>query len=523
MTPDLKLVEHISQGHVGLLRDIRRGLEKESLRVGSDGLISQTQHPVALGSALTHDFITTDYSEALMELITPASSDPEQPFNMMRDIHAFVYQHLGDEVLWPASMPCGMRDESYIPIARYGSSHNGRMKEIYRLGLGYRYGRFMQTIAGVHYNFSLPDSFWEMFYDYTQSQNASQPIELQDFISQQYMGLIRNYLRTSWIIPYLFGASPALCESYLQGKKTHLDQLTPGTVYGRYATSLRMGDLGYSNKAQARLNITYNNVTDYINGLEHAISTPEPLYEKIGVIVDDEYRQLNANLLQIENEYYSTIRPKRVAHPGERPSMALRRGGIEYIEVRALDLNLFAAEGITREQSAFIDCLLLHNLLSSSEYISAREDSEIAENRRRVVEFGRHPDLRLIQDNREVSLRRLAFKLFDDLMPMAKLLDAAQDTNLHETVLNRYCCLIESPDDTLSGQIVSLIKQRGDGFFQFARFMAEEHATSLRNHDLSTAQEKTFTEEVSRSFEKQQQLEDNSVGSFADFLAAYYR
>ena len=518
MSPDDNLLDHISSGHVALLADIRRGLEKESLRVDNDGLISQTIHPQELGSALTHDFITTDYSEALMEFITPATKDPEQPFAMMRDIHAFVYQHMTDERLWPASMPCGMKDESYIPIARYGKSHNGRMKEIYRLGLGYRYGRFMQTIAGVHYNFSLPESFWDMMYDFKKASGTK-----QEFISTEYMGLIRNFLRTSWFIPYLFGASPALCESYLQGKKTHLDQLLPGTVYGRYATSLRMGDLGYSNNAQAHLNISYNNVSDYIDGLEHAISTPEPLYENIGVVVDGEYRQLNSNLLQIENEYYSTIRPKRVAMPGERPSMALRRGGVEYIEVRALDLNLYSPEGISREQSAFIDCLLLHNLLSPSQFITAREDSEIAENRRRVVEFGRHPDLRLIHNNREISLRRWAFQLFDEMMPIARLLDRAQDTNLHQNVLNDYCCVIESPEETLSGKIVRDIKERGDGFFQFARDMAFQHADFFRNHTLGEKTQQMFTAEVENSFAKQQELEENSSGSFEDFLAEYYR
>ena len=519
MYPDSKLLDHIaSNGHGQLLKGIKRGLEKESLRVSSEGLISQTPHPKVMGSALTHDFITTDYSEALMEFITPASDDPDEPFDMMCKIHSFVYEHLEDERLWPASMPCAMRDEAFIPIARYGSSHNGRMKEIYRLGLGHRYGRFMQTIAGVHYNFSLPQAFWDMMYDY-----HGETGDKQDFISTQYMGLIRNYLRNSWIIPYLFGASPAICESYLQGKKSHLDELVPGTVYGRYATSLRMSDLGYANNAQAHLNISYNNVTDYINGLEHAISTPEPLYEKIGVVVDGEYKQLNANLLQIENEYYSTIRPKRVAQPGERPSMALRRGGIEYIEVRALDLNLFDPIGISREQGAFIDCMLLHNLLSPSPFISAREDSEIAENRRRVVEFGRHPDLRLTRDNREISLSRWAKEIFQELKPIAQLLDEAQQSSRHADALAKFVHMIDSPELTLSGQIVSQVTKRGDGFFDFASDKATEHADYFRSKQLPDELKQRFVEEAKQSFERQRELEQKSTNTFEEFLADYYR
>ena len=520
MTIDEKLLEHFSAPErVNLFNGILRGIEKESLRVCHDGLISQTEHPKALGSALTHQYITTDYSEALMEFITPAYSEPDKPFEMLCNIHSFVNQHLDNECLWPASMPCGMKDEEFIPIARYGSSHSARMKEVYRMGLGYRYGRFMQTIAGVHYNFSLPESFWSEHREfYGQAEG-----ELQDYISCRYMAMIRNFLRTNWIIPYLFGASPAICESYLQGKKSHLDQLVPGTVYGRYATSLRMGDLGYSNNAQAHLNISYNNISEYIDGLEHAIRTPEPLYEKIGVKVDGEYRQLNTNLLQIENEYYSTIRPKRVANSGERPSKALRRGGVQYIEVRALDLNLFDPLGISPEQSAFLDCFLLHNLMTPSPDITAREDSEIAENKRRVVDFGRHPDLRLIRNNREVSLKRWAYRLFEEMRPIAELLDAAHGNNRHIAALDKYVCWVEAPESTLSGQIVQQVRDRGDGFFHFARDTAIAHSEFFKQNQLSDETAKSFENETRRSFEQQQEMEADTSQSFEDFIADYYR
>lgn len=520
MNLDEKQVAHFSTTeNIRHFQGILRGIEKESLRVSPKGLISQADHPLALGSTLTHEYITTDYSESLMEFITPAYNERNEPFELLEDIHRFVYQHIDDELLWSASMPCAMKDEDFIPIAKYGSSHNGRMKEIYRLGLGYRYGRFMQTIAGVHYNFSLPESFWLEHRKYKQAEDK----ELQAHISEQYMGMIRNYLRNSWIIPYLFGASPAICESYLQGKKSHLDQLVPGTVYGHYATSLRMGDLGYSNNAQAHLNISYNDVEGYIDGLEHAISTPEPLYDKIGVKVDGQYRQLNANLLQIENEYYSTIRPKRVAYPGERPSKALRRGGVQYIEVRALDLNLFDPVGVSRQQSAFIDCLLLHNLFCDSQFITAREDSENAENKRRVVEFGRHPDLRLIHDNREISLKRWAHQLFDELTPIAALMDEAQGTGIHTSTLNHLRSWIDAPGDTLSGRIVSEIKERGDGFFHVAYDYAKQHKQYFQSQQLKPEVQAQFEQESRASIEKQKQLESDSTTSFEEFLADYYR
>jgi len=455
---------------------IKRGIEKESLRVGKNGLISQKLHPYALGSALTNPYITTDYSEALLEFITPAYTELEKPRQILENIHAFTYQHLEDEILWAASMPCAMKDEAFIPIAKYGSSNSGKMKEIYRRGLGHRYGRFMQTIAGVHYNFSMPDSFWQHLH---QLDGTTDQLE-KDFISGEYLGLIRNFLRTSWLIPYLFGASPAICESYLQGKKTHLDLLVPRTVYGHYATSLRMGDFGYSNNAQASLNITYNCIDGYIEGLEHAIKTPEPLYEQIGVIKDGDYQQLNANLLQIENEYYSNVRPKRVTKSGERPTKALQRGGIEYIEVRALDLNIFDPVGFSAEQSEFVDCLLIHNLLSGSPPITAREEAEIHENKRRVVDYGRHPNLRLIHDNREISFQRWAKSIFSELKMIAKLLDKSGQTDRYSKTINHLSEWVDNPEMTFSARIVEEIRYRGDGFFHLAMDYSRRHAQTLR-------------------------------------------
>ncbi len=499
-------------------QQIRRGIEKESLRVSKEGLISQKQHPYALGSALTNPFITTDYSEALLEFITPAYTEPDKPIKVLEDIHTFAYQHLDDEVLWAASMPCAMKDEVFIPIAKYGSSNSGKMKEIYRRGLGHRYGRFMQTIAGVHYNVSMPESFWQHLHQLEGNSDLPE----KDFISSEYMGLIRNFLRTSWLIPYFFGASPAICQSYLQGKKTHLEQLVPNTVYGHYATSLRLGDLGYSNNAQASMNISYNCIEGYIEGLEHAIKTPEPLYEQIGVIKDGDYQQLNANLLQIENEYYSNVRPKRVTKSGERPTKALQRAGIEYIEVRALDLNLFDPNGFSAEQSEFVDCLLIHNLLNDSPCITAREEAEINENKRRMVEYGRHPNLRLIHDNREISFQRWAKNIFNELLLIAKMLDNSANTERYSSTINRLSEWIEYPEMTFSARIVDEIRYRGDGFFHLAMDYSQRHAQTLKLKQLSETEQQCFIDAAKLSHIKQQEMEQGSNQSFEDFLAAYF-
>ncbi len=316
-----------------LLANIARGIEKESLRVTPDGTLAQTPHPPGLGSALTHSAITTDYSEALLEFITPVSTGIEASLDTLEDIHSFVYSQLEDgEMLWATSMPCVMAGDAGIPVARYGSSNVARMKTVYRYGLGHRYGRLMQAIAGIHYNFSMPQAFWEHRW-----QAAGRPGELQDFISEGYLGLIRNFKRYSWLLIYLLGASPAVCRSFLKGRDNHgLLPFSDGghSLYLPHGTSLRMGDLGYNSEAQKGLTVCYNSLENYIETLHEAIVTTHPGYEHYPFGQNGEYQQLNASLLQIENEFYSPIRPKRVARSGETPLNALRRGGVVQAEHR---------------------------------------------------------------------------------------------------------------------------------------------------------------------------------------------
>ena len=365
-----------------------KGVEKESLRVSPDGYIEQSEHPRELGSTLTHEHITTDYSEALIELVTPAFRESWELLQYLCDLHQFVYRHLGEQLLWATSMPCIIDGDPSIPIARYGRSNIGRMKEVYRRGLGYRYGRMMQAISGVHYNYSFPAHFWPVLAATLQAPNAD-----QDFVSAQYFGLLRNYRRYGWLILYLFGNSPALCGSFVRGREHTLQEFAPGTLYEPYATSLRMSDLGYRNKSQAGVQISVNSLDEYVRDLTAAVSTPHPEYERIGVKVDGEYRQLNANLLQIENEYYSYIRPKRVARSGERPTQALRRGGVEYVEFRALDVSAFDPVGVNQNKLRFLEAFAALCVLKQSEPIDAAEQGQLDANHALVAHRGREPGL----------------------------------------------------------------------------------------------------------------------------------
>ena len=395
------------------LAGMRRGIEKESLRAQPDGALALTPHPAALGSALTHPHITTDFCESQLELITGVHAGVESCLAELKEVHQFVYRSIRDEMLWVASMPCGLPTDETIPIARYGTSNIGRAKSVYRMGLGYRYGRRMQTISGIHYNWSLPG-----------------------LTSADYFALIRNFRRHAFVLLYLFGASPAVCSSFVAGRSHGLSALAANTLGLPHATALRMGRLGYQSDAQSAMSVSYNSLESYAQSLHDALTRPHPAYETIGVRnPGGEYNQLATTLLQIENEFYSTIRPKRVIQPGERPFHALRERGVEYVEVRCLDLDPFVPIGIAASTAHFIDIFLLHCLLSDSPPDAPEEVAALARNQERTAARGREPGLRLERGGREVGLVDWGIELLEECAPIARVLDAACGGSQHHIAL----------------------------------------------------------------------------------------
>ncbi len=212
--------------HLSLLEQCLHGIERECLRVTNEGRLAQTPHPEALGAALTNEQITTDYSESLLEFITPALPNPADTLSNLDKIHRFAYSKLGSEYLWSPSMPCPLPAEEDIPIAYYGTSNIGQLKYVYRKGLALRYGKTMQCIAGIHYNFSLPEQLWPLLKE-TEGFVGTD----RDYQSTAYIALIRNFRRYSWLLMYLFGASPALDAGFLRGRSHQLEVLDADTLY----------------------------------------------------------------------------------------------------------------------------------------------------------------------------------------------------------------------------------------------------------------------------------------------------
>jgi glutamate--cysteine ligase len=392
------------------------------------------------------------------------------------------------------------------------------MKTVYRKGLGLRYGRMMQAISGVHFNYSFPLPFWEAYAHVRQSRGHGAP-----FISASYFDLLRNYRRYGWIVLYLFGVSPVVCKSFLKGRNVELADFTSNTAYEPYATSLRMSDVGYRNRNQSGLAVSVNSLEEYVRDLTRAITTPHPPYEALGVKVNGEYQQLNANILQIENEYYSFIRPKRVARSGERPTKALQRAGVEYVEVRALDVSAFDPVGVNQSKLRFLEAFLALCLLKESPPIGDSEQSALDQNHVTVARRGREPGLALWRDGRTVLMRDWARELLDALTGICEILDRGDASRPYSQALATQAAKIEDVALTPSARLMNELVSTGESFFALALRMSMTHkAYFLDLYPPNEARLKEFGQEAEESMVKQRAIEASDRGSFEEYLARYF-
>ncbi|WP_049723122.1 glutamate--cysteine ligase [Gilvimarinus polysaccharolyticus] len=502
------------------LRGILRGIEKECLRISPTGQLAQTSHPTGLGSALTHPHITTDYSEALLEFITEPQASISALLGQLDDVHRYTYSQLGDEYLWPASMPCALKTDSDIPVARYGSSNSGAMKTVYRLGLGHRYGRAMQTIAGVHYNFSLPDDFWREL-----AAEMGNKQSLQDFKTDRYFALIRNFRRYFWLLVYLFGAAPAVCRSFVRGREHSLEPFGQDdhTLHTPNATSLRMGDLGYQSDAQQSLVVCYNNIDNYLQTLCGAITQPHTEYQNIGL--KDEagnYKQLNTSLLQIENEFYSTIRPKRTAKSGQTALQALQLGGVEYVEVRCIDLNPFEPLGVSETQLHYLDAFLLFCLLQDSPEATDQEYQWLQDNQARIVYHGRDPELMLRRNSGEVNMREWAEQLQQGVERCAVLLDQANGSTAYQSACTEQRQKLTGERVTPAAQVLNELGEHNQTYYAHTLTLAEQHRDYFAARPLEPQQQAHFAQLAEQSKQQQLAVEAADRESFDEYLATYY-
>lgn len=514
-TPKFTLPDWLQSQH---LHGMLRGIEKEGLRMRTDGYLAQTPHPEKLGSKLTHPFITTDYSESLLELITDPKSSPKEALAKLRELHVLVHQSLEhDEMMWSLSMPCMMSsDDEDIPLADYGTSNIGKLKTLYRSGLGVRYGRRMQTIAGLHYNLSFGDALFEQW-----QQQLGDTRDLQTFKNDKYLGLIRNFKRLTSLVLYLYGASPSVCPCFLVGREHNLQQLNPSTLYKENATTLRMGKLGYTNSVQDSLDIRYNNLPEYIAGLRKAINTPFADFTEIGMDAKDGTPiQINDHILQIENEYYSPIRPKQVAKSSETPTEALEDRGIAYVEFRAIDLDPYSDVGIRLSSACFLEVLALYCLLNDSPELLPAEEEKLAENVTRVVNDGRDPNVQILADGQEQNLHAWMLTHIENMLPLAELLDAQQGGNEYRNAVSLMHGKAGNPELTLSAQIIADTQRLGSTS-KLGFELAKQHQDAILQQTLSPNTQAKYEVLAEKSVIQQADLEAEQTEDFKEYIKQF--
>lgn len=476
------------------LMQSKHGFEREALRVTEKGDIAKTPHPKAWGSALRNPYITTDFSEAQAEFVTPPYQNEQDTLKFIENTYTFATHRLKNEYLWPTNMPCRLPKDKDIPIAYYGESNEAKKKVLYRLGLSYRYSRKMQTVSGTHYNFSFSDQFWKLLH----SQFGKKQ-DLRTFIAEGYLKLSRNFLRYGWLNTYLFGASPVIDKSYVEKKHPALSRLDSASYYGKYATSLRLSEIGYYSKGQSQLAISFNDFTNFVDDLEYAITTPNPAYKNIP--------GLNDNLLQIEAEHYSRIRPKQIPKGKERVVDALKNRGILYVEARSVDIDPYCPMGICCDQLYFLHAFLVYCFFKESPKISKDEQKEIMANQNKVALYGRKPELELTQNGKAISLESWSSDILKEVTLVAKILDENSTAHCYENIIAQQIEKVLDVSLTPSARILEDMKSHRESFIQFGLRLAKKHHQYFSNKKLPEKVRKHFEEVAAKSIQEQKNQE----------------
>lgn len=448
-----------------LLLDGTWGIERESPRVLLTGDLALTAHPKALGDKLENPNITTDFSESQIELITNPYPDVEETYQALKALHLEVEKALENEYLWPMSMPPRLPEEEDIPIAKFNASTEGRKRTIYRKGLALRYGKKMQMICGLHYNFAFGEAIMDyLFHHYGQNRTK------REFTDEIYFAVARNFLKYRWLLIYLFGASPVFHSSYKPIPDIDLEA----------ATSLRVSPFGYGNTFQKGNLVTYNTLAQYTEDVRRLLTTKCEEFAKLGIYRGDEQVQLNDHILQDEGELYSFVRFKQSPQNGETQIMALEKRGVKYMEVRILDINPFDSAGISMEQLYFMQIFMLYCLFESSEFFSEEILEKADRNHQAVALYGRKKNLILKDyENHRITLQDWAEVIFEKLKIIAIYMDKAGCNQKYETVIHHEYEKIKDISKLPSSKICEGIKEYEGDYLKFGMARAIQNKITM--------------------------------------------
>lgn len=490
--------------NLSILKKAEHGLERETIRITQNGKLSKNPHSQSFGSPLMNPHISTDFSEPQLELISPVFKTQGNLLKYLENLHAFIARNLyKNELLWPFSMPPLLpKNHEDIPLANYGNSFAAKKRTIYRRGLSYRYGRKMQTISGIHYNFSFPGEFWNLLYEKFAVKSETK----QDFITSCYFRIIQNFLQISWLDSYLFGTCPAIDKSYLSKSTFRLKKFKNDTYFGMYSASLRMSSFGYCCKVQSLLNISFQNLESYGKDLKKAINTPYKKYYRIGLVKDGITLQLNDHYLQIPNEYYAVIRPKQSISLGEDILEKLITQGIKYLEIRTVDIDPNSPIGVTEEHLQFLHLLMLYCLFKEPPGIDAKTQLQNIKNHDQVSLYGRKPWLKLRRNNEKISLKKWSNEILSEMIKIAELFDSKGQNQHYKKIIQNQIAKIDDPNLTPSAQFLEQIRQQG--FLKTGQKLAQKNLEFFKQYKISQKINHGFQNEAALSIKENRKLEN---------------
>ena len=404
----------------------RFGIEREALRVDEKGKLAITKHPKIFGDKMKNPYITTDFSESQIELITPNFNSVSQTYDFLNALYDMTVLNIGSELLWPQSVPCNIPEDSEIPIAEYSDCDTCQEARRYREELLKKYGGKKQLLSGIHYNFSFEEEFIEKLY-----KEMNSPLSYKHFKDSIYLKVTRNYLTHRWLLIYLLGATPVFHESFVNTCTKLQDRVDDESYTNEGAISYRNGECGYKNHVD--LYPDYTSVKSYVQSLKQFV---------------------NEGSIQSYKELYSQIRPK--AKDNGRLLESLEEEGILYIEVRSIDNNPFEKGGISIEDLEFLHLFMIYCLIKEESASRLENWQEEANNNQRHIAQKGLMNLWLSREGKSVRKVDWALEILDEMLMINDEL-GLEKTEMIEKMMHK----VKNPEETHAYRITQLCKKEG--------------------------------------------------------------
>ncbi|MGL4991411.1 MAG: bifunctional glutamate--cysteine ligase GshA/glutathione synthetase GshB [Sarcina sp.] len=430
------------------LRICNFGLEKENLRVDKLGMLALTDHPKEFGDKKTNPYITTDFAESQIEMVTPPCDTIDSVYEFMGALNDIVSTQLKGEYLWPQSNPPILPDESKIKVSNF----KGQDDEIYREYLANKYGKKKQLISGVHFNFSYKDDFLKLLY----KKNFEKEYSFMEFKNKIYLNIARNFLRYRWLLVYLTAASPVFHKTYASDCLENTQKISDDSFCLNNTYSLRNSDCGYKNTKD--FFVSYNSINEYANDITTAIKE---------------------GFISREKEYYSPIRLKSIG--GSSKSEDLLKYGIQYLEIRILDLDPTTEFGVSKDTLKLMHAFLTHMMFKENKHMNFDDCKEANYNDMIVTSYGRKKYIKVFECNEEVCLVKKGISIIDDVENSLRELGVLDSS--YEEVLEKAKYKIRHSDATIASHIIKSIKE--SSFIDFHINRAKESLALSKNRSFS--------------------------------------